>query len=120
MQPQSKRRGQCVPKRPQIVSTVETTLQAGLRPCGYAALSKEAMMAAVARRNGLAPDVMRSVAAGPEPVLMPGGPDMELRYCSGACTSRAQELHGLAHPSRQWSRSKTHRRSRWPRPGGWC
>ena len=35
---------------------------------------------------------------------MPGAPDMELRYCS---TSRVQELLGLAHPSRQWSRSKT-------------
>ena len=65
-------------------------------------LSKEAMMAAVARRSGRAPDVMQSVAAGPEPVLMPGAPDMELRYCS---TSRAQELLGLAHPSRQWSKT---------------
>ena len=50
------------------------------------------------------PTVMRSLAAGPKPVLMPGAPDMELRYCS---TSRAQELLGLAHPSRQWSSSKT-------------
>ena len=29
---------------------------------------------------------------------------MEMRYCG---TSRAQELLGLAHPSRQWNRSKT-------------
>ena len=61
-------------------------------------------MAAVARRSGCAPDMMRSVAAGPDPVLIPGAPDMELRYCS---TSRAQELLGLPHPSRQWSRIKT-------------
>ena len=54
-------------------------------------------MAAVARRSGWALDVMRSVAAGSEPVLMLGAPDMELRYCS---TSRAQELLGLAHRSR--------------------
>ena len=63
-------------------------------------------MAVVARRSGWDPDVMRSVAAGPEPVLMSGAPDMELRYCS---TSRAQELLGLVHPRRQWSRSKTHK-----------
>ena len=61
-------------------------------------------MAVVARRSGLAPNMMRSVAAGPEPLLMPCALDMELRYCS---TSGAQELLGLAHPSRQWSRSKT-------------
>ena len=48
MRPQSKRRGKYVPKRPQIVSTAETTLQEGPRPCGYTAMSKEAMMAAVA------------------------------------------------------------------------
>ena len=99
-----KRRGTYVPKRPQIVSTAQSTLQEGLRPSGYTPLSKEAMMAAVARRSGRAPDVMKSVAAGREPVLMPNAPDMELRYCS---TSRAQELLGLAHPSRHWSRSKT-------------
>ena len=104
VQEQSKRRGKNVPKRPQIVSTAETTLQEGLRPCGYTVLSKEAMMAVVARQSGRAPDAMRSVAAGPEPVLMPGAPDMELRYCS---TSRALGLLGLAHPSRHWSRSKT-------------
>ena len=98
-----KRRGRHVPKRPQIVSTAQTTLQEGLRPSGYTPLSKEAMMAAVARRSGRASDVMKSVAAGPEPVLMPGAPDMELRYCS---TSRAQELLGLAHPSRQWSKTR--------------
>ena len=92
-----------VPKRPQIVSTAETTLQEGLRPSGYTPLSKEAMMAAVARRSGRAPDVMKSVAAGFEPVLMPRAPDMELRYCS---TSRAQELLGLAHPSWQWSKTR--------------
>ena len=40
-----KRRGRYVPKRPQIVSTAETTLQEGLRPSGYTPLSKEAMMA---------------------------------------------------------------------------
>ena len=80
-----------VPKRPQIVSTAETTLQEGLRPSRYIPLSKEAMMAAVARRSGRAPDVMKSVAAGPEPVLIPCAPDMELRYCS---TLRAQELLG--------------------------
>ena len=64
-------------------------------------------MAAVARRSGRAPDVMRSVVARPEPVLMLGTPNMELRYCS---TSRAQELLellGLAHPSRQWNTSTT-------------
>ena len=61
-------------------------------------------MAAVATRTGRAPDAMMSVAAGPEPVLMPGVPDMELRYCT---RSRAHELLGLAHPSRQWSGSKT-------------
>ena len=55
------------------------------------------MVAAVSRCSGRAPDVMRSVAAGPEPVLMPGAPDIELRCCN---TSRAQELQGLAHPSR--------------------
>ena len=65
VKPQLKRRGQYVPKRPQIVSTAETTLQVGLRPCGYAALSKEAVMAAAARHNGGAPDVMRSAAAAP-------------------------------------------------------
>ena len=91
-----KRRGRSVPKRPQTVSTAETSLQEGLRPSGYTPLSKEAMMAAVARRSGQAPDVMKSVAAGPEPVLMPVAPGMELRYCS---TSPAQELLGLAHPS---------------------
>ena len=99
-----KRRGRYVPKRPQIVNTAETTLQEGLRLSGYTPLSKEAMMAAPARRSGRAPDAMKSVVAGPEPVLMPAAPDMEWRYCS---TSRAQELLGLAHPSRQWSRSKT-------------
>ena len=104
VQTQSKRWGKYVPKCPQIVSTAEITLQAGLRPCGYTVLSKEAMMAAVARRSGRAPDVMRSVAAGPEPMLMRDAPEMELRYCG---TSRAQELLGLAHPSRQWSRSMT-------------
>ena len=36
-------------------------------------------MAAVARRSGRAPDVMKSVAAGPEPLLIPGAQDMELR-----------------------------------------
>ena len=60
-------------------------------------------MAAVVRRSGRAPDVMKSVAAGPEPLLMPGAPDMESRYCS---TSRAQELLGLAHQSRQWSKTR--------------
>ena len=74
VQPHSKRRGKYVPKRPQIVSTAETTLQEGLRPCGYIALSKVAMIAAVVRRSGRAPDVMRSVVAGPEPMLLPGGP----------------------------------------------
>ena len=82
MQPQSKRRGEYVPKHPYIVSTTETTMQQGLRPCGYTALSNEAMMAAVARPSGRAPDVMRSVAAGAEPVLKSGAPDMQLRYCS--------------------------------------
>ena len=77
-----KRRGRHVPNRPQVVSTAETTLHEGLRPSGYTPLSKEAMLAAVARRSGRPPDVMKSVAAGPEPVLMPGAPDMELRYCS--------------------------------------
>ena len=108
-----KRRGGHVPKRPQIVSTAETTLQEGLRPSGYTPLSKEAMMAAVARRNERAPDVMKSVAAGPGPVRMPGAPDMELRYCS---TSRAQELMGLAHPTRQWSKTRkaeTVAKARW-------
>ena len=104
MQQQSNRRGKYVPKQPRIVSTAVTTLQEGLRPCGYPSLSKEAMMAAVGRRSGRAPDVIRSVAAGPEPVLMLGAPDMELRYCT---TSQAQELLGLAHPSGQLSRSKT-------------
>ena len=52
----------------------------------------------------------------PKLVLMPGAPDMDLRYYS---TSRAQELLGLAHPSRQWSRSKTRKeemvaKTRWP------
>ena len=98
-----KRRGRHVPQRPQIISTAETTLQGELRPSEYTPLSKEAMMAAVARRSGRAPDVMKSVAAGPEPVLMPGAPDVELRYCS---TLRAQELLGLAHPSRQWSKTR--------------
>ena len=113
MKPQSKRRSQCVPSRPQIVNTAETTLQAGLRPCAYIALSKEAMMAAVARRSGGAPDVMRRVAAGCEPVLRPTYSDVELRYCS---TSRVQELLGLVHPSRKWSRSLKEQpvlRSRW-------
>ena len=49
-----KRRGWYVPKRPQIVSTTETTLQEALRPSGYTALSKETMMAVVARRSGRA------------------------------------------------------------------
>ena len=65
VQPQSKRRGKYVPKRPHIASTAETTLQEGLWPCGYTALSKDAMMAVVARRSGRAPNVMRSVVAGP-------------------------------------------------------
>ena len=64
-------------------------------------------MAVVARHSGQAPDVMGSTAAGPEPVLMPGDADMELRYCS---TSRLQELLGLVHSSRQWSRSKTRKK----------
>ena len=97
MKPQSKRRGPYVPKRPQIVSTAATTVQAGLRPCGYTGLGKEVMMAAVARCSGHAPDVMRSVAAGHEPVLRPTDADVEQRYCS---TSRVQELLGLMHPSR--------------------
>ena len=104
VQGKDKRWGRYVCKRPQIVSTAETTLQEGLRPSRYTPLSKEAMMVAVASRSGRAPNVLKSVAAGPEPVLMPGAPDMELRYCK---TSRAQELLGLAHPSRQWSKSKT-------------
>ena len=102
--PKLKARGQHVPKRPRIVSAVETTLQEGLRPSGYTTLSKEALMAAVARRSGRAPDVMRSTATTPEPELMPGAPGMELRYYS---TLRAQKLLGLAHPSRQWSTSRT-------------
>ena len=70
-------------------------------------------MAAVARRNGRAPNVMKSVAAGPEPLLMPSALDMELRYCSTSC---AQELLGLAHPSRLWSKTRkaeTVAKARW-------
>ena len=113
MKSQSKRRGQYVPKRPQIVITAATTLQAGLRPCGYTALCKEARMAAMARRSGGAPDVMRSVAAGPEPVLRPTDAGVELRCCS---TSRVQEPLGLVHPSRKRGRSRKEQpvlRSRW-------
>ena len=89
-----KKRGRYVPKRPQIVNTAETTLQEALRLSGYSPLSKEAMIAVLARRSGRAPDAMKSVAAGPEPVLMPAAPDMELRYCS---TSRAG-VAGLGAP----------------------
>ena len=56
---------------------------------------------------------MRSVAAGPEPVLRPTDADVKLRYCS---TSRVQELLGLVHPSRKWSRSRKEQpvlQSRW-------
>ena len=61
-------------------------------------------MAAVARRSGRARDVMRSLVAGSEPVLMPADSDIELRYCS---TSQAQELLALVQPSHQWSSRKT-------------
>ena len=113
--PQSRARGQYLLKRPNIVSTAETTLQEGLRPTGYTALSKEAMMAAAAKRNGRVLDVMRSSAAGPEPMLRPTEADMELRYCS---TSWVQEPLGLVHPSRKWSRSRSWKeqpvvKSRW-------
>ena len=70
-------------------------------------------MAAVARRSGGVLDVMRGVAAGPEPVLRPTDADVELRYCS---TYRVQELLGLLHPSPKWSRSRKEQpvlRSRW-------
>ena len=40
VQGQTKRRGKLVPKRPQIVSTKETTLQQGLRLSGYTALAR--------------------------------------------------------------------------------
>ena len=52
VKPKSRARGQYVPKRPHIVSTAKTTLQKGLRLSGYTTLSKEAMLAAVARSNG--------------------------------------------------------------------
>ena len=110
---QWKRRDRYVPKRLQIASTAKTTLQAGLWPCGYTTLRKEAMMAVVARRSGGAPDFMRSVAAGPEPVLRPTDPDVKLRYYS---TSQVQELLGLVHPCRKWSGSRKEQpvlRSRW-------
>ena len=61
-------------------------------------------MAVVARHSGRALDVMRSTAAGLEPLLMPGDADVVLRHYS---TSRVQELLGSVHPSRQWSTSKT-------------
>ena len=85
----------------------------GMRPSGYTAPSKEAMMAAVARHSGRAPAAMRSMAAGPELVLRPMNTDIELRYCE---TSQVQELLGLVHPSRKWSRSRMEPpvfRSRW-------
>ena len=62
-------------------------------------------MAAVTRRNRRAPDMIRSDAARPEPVLGSTDIDIKLRYCS---TSRVQEFLGLVHPSRnlKWSSSR--------------
>ena len=60
-----------------------------------------------------APNVMRSVAAGAEPVLRPADADIELRYCG---TSQVQELLGFLHPNHKWGRSRKEQpmlRSRW-------
>ena len=99
MKPKSRARGQCIPKRPRIVSTAEATQQEGLQPSGYTALSKEAMMAG---RSGRGPNMTKSVAAGPEPVLRPTNAGIELRYCN---TSRVHELFGLVHLGCMWSMS---------------
>ena len=100
--PKLKGCGQYIPKRPRTVTTAEWTLEEGLRSSGYTLLSKEAMLAALARRSGRGPDVMKSVAAGPEPVPKPTDAGIEVRYCG---TSRMQEPFRLVHPSCQRSKS---------------
>ena len=86
---QAKGRGQYIPKRPYIVNTAEASVQQGMRLSGCATLSKEAMLAAAA--------VMCL-----EPVVRSTDTDIKLRYYS---LSRVQQLFGLMHPRRTWSRS---------------
>ena len=102
-----------MPKHPRVLITGETSLQDGTQASGYLALSNEAMMAGVARRIGRAPGVVRSVAAGTEPMLRPTDADIELRCYT---TSRVPELLGMVHASRKWSSSRKEQpvlQSRW-------
>ena len=103
MKPKLRARGEYIPKRPGIVTTTEATLQEGLRWSGYITLSKGAMMATVETRSGRAPHVVKSVAAGPQPVLRPTDAGIELRYCS---TCPVQDLLGWVRPTCKWSRSR--------------
>ena len=62
-------------------------------------------MAALARRSGRAHDVMKRVAADPEPVVRPTDAAMEMIYCS---TTRVQKLLGSVRPSQKWSKTWMH------------
>ena len=92
----SKTCAKCFPKGLRIVGTAVQTLQEGLSLNGYNALSKEADLAIAARCGGRGPEVMKSVAVGPENILQPTTGDIEVSYYS---TSRVQVVFGLGHPS---------------------